>query len=184
ASATPVESPTRVNTDRLCEGSDEWSSRRTPGMRPTASTIPAMTSERRPSLTFGTHSMSIPRAGYQGCDDSCCTSAIAFAILAADFMSEAHRHDIGHADDAPSPVDRDAKIEQLLLLGLDHYFAARYELAINVWTRALFIDRSHPRARLYRPRAQRARRAPARVRRAAAERGRRLSTRRVGRGPS
>jgi hypothetical protein len=58
-------------------------------------------------------------------------------------MSDAHRHDIGHADDAPSTVDRDAKIEQLLLLGLDHYFAARYELAINVWTRALFIDRSH-----------------------------------------
>jgi tetratricopeptide (TPR) repeat protein len=69
-------------------------------------------------------------------------------------MSEAHRHDIGHADDAPSPVDRDAKIEQLLLLGLDHYFAARYELAINVWTRALFIDRSHPRARAYIDRAR------------------------------
>lgn len=69
-------------------------------------------------------------------------------------MSEAHRHDIGHAEDAPSPVDRDAKIEQLLLLGLDHYFAARYELAINVWTRALFIDRSHPRARAYIDRAR------------------------------
>src|SRR5437867_2310445 len=69
-------------------------------------------------------------------------------------MSEAHRHDIGHADDAPSSVDRDAKIEQLLLLGLDHYFAARYELAINVWTRALFIDRSHPRARAYADRAR------------------------------
>src|SRR4030095_16292315 len=69
-------------------------------------------------------------------------------------MSEAHRHDIGHADDAPSTVDRDAKIEQLLLLGLDHYFAARYELAINVWTRALFIDRSHARARAYIERAR------------------------------
>ena len=69
-------------------------------------------------------------------------------------MSDAHRHDIGHADDAPSTVDRDAKIEQLLLLGLDHYFAARYELAINVWTRALFIDRSHPRARAYIDRAR------------------------------
>ncbi|HMJ86429.1 MAG TPA: hypothetical protein VK504_24800 [Vicinamibacterales bacterium] len=69
-------------------------------------------------------------------------------------MSDAHRHDIGHADDAPSAVDRDAKIEQLLLLGLDHYFAARYELAINVWTRALFIDRSHPRARAYIDRAR------------------------------
>src|SRR5437762_12464126 len=58
-----------------------------------------------------------------------------------------------HADGAPAP-DRDAKIEQLLLLGLDHYFAARYELAINVWTRALFLDRSHPRARAYIERAR------------------------------
>jgi len=69
-------------------------------------------------------------------------------------MSEPHRSDIGHADDASSAVGRDAKIEQLLLVGLDHYFAARYELAINVWTRALFIDRSHPRARAYIDRAR------------------------------
>src|SRR3954469_25110549 len=60
-----------------------------------------------------------------------------------------------HADVAsPSTADRDAKIEQLLLLGLDHYFAARYELAINVWTRALFLDRSHARARAYIERAR------------------------------
>jgi tetratricopeptide (TPR) repeat protein len=58
-----------------------------------------------------------------------------------------------HADVA-SGSDRDAKIEQLLLLGLDHYFAARYELAINVWTRALFLDRSHARARAYIDRAR------------------------------
>jgi tetratricopeptide (TPR) repeat protein len=64
-------------------------------------------------------------------------------------MSEAHRSD---AHDAGS--DRDAKIEQLLLVGLDHYFAARYELAINVWTRALFLDRSHARARAYIDRAR------------------------------
>jgi tetratricopeptide (TPR) repeat protein len=69
-------------------------------------------------------------------------------------MSEAHRSDIAHADDAAPAADRDAKIEQLLLLGLDHYFAARYELAINVWTRALFIDRSHARARAYIDRAR------------------------------
>jgi len=50
--------------------------------------------------------------------------------------------------------DRDAKIEQLLLAGLDHYFAAHYELAINVWTRALFFDRSHARARAYIDRAR------------------------------
>jgi tetratricopeptide (TPR) repeat protein len=58
-----------------------------------------------------------------------------------------------HADVA-SGVDRDAKIEQLLLVGLDHYFTARYELAINVWTRALFLDRSHARARAYIDRAR------------------------------
>ena len=69
-------------------------------------------------------------------------------------MSEAHRSDIAHADDAAPAADRDAKIEQLLLVGLDHYFAARYELAINVWTRALFIDRSHARARAYIDRAR------------------------------
>jgi tetratricopeptide (TPR) repeat protein len=53
-----------------------------------------------------------------------------------------------------SEAERDAKIEQLLLAGLDHYFAARYEQAINVWTRALFFDRSHPRARAYIERAR------------------------------
>ena len=58
-----------------------------------------------------------------------------------------------HADVASGP-DRDTKIEQLLLVGLDHYFAARYELAINVWTRALFLDRSHARARAYIDRAR------------------------------
>src|SRR5881227_3825909 len=50
--------------------------------------------------------------------------------------------------------DRDEKIEQLLLTGLDHYFAAQHEQAINVWTRALFLDRSHPRARAYIERAR------------------------------
>jgi tetratricopeptide (TPR) repeat protein len=58
-----------------------------------------------------------------------------------------------HADVA-SGSDRDAKIEQLLLVGLDHYFASRYELAINVWTRVLFLDRSHARARAYIDRAR------------------------------
>src|SRR5215213_4195110 len=58
-----------------------------------------------------------------------------------------------HADVA-SESDRDTKIEQLLLVSLDHYFAGRYELAINVWTRALFLDRSHARARAYIERAR------------------------------
>jgi tetratricopeptide (TPR) repeat protein len=56
-------------------------------------------------------------------------------------------------DPGPEP-DRDAKIEQLLLAGLDHYFAAEYEHAINVWTRALFFDRNHVRARAYIDRAR------------------------------
>jgi len=62
----------------------------------------------------------------------------------------------------PVPIDgrhtpdvvSDAKIEQLLLVGLDHYFAGRYEQAIDVWTRAFFFDRDHPRARAYIERAR------------------------------
>src|SRR4029079_12349925 len=70
-------------------------------------------------------------------------------------MSEIHRRDAQDVDiGAAAEVDRDAKIEQLLLVGLDHYFAARYEHAINVWTRALFLDRNHPRARAYIERAR------------------------------
>jgi tetratricopeptide (TPR) repeat protein len=51
-------------------------------------------------------------------------------------------------------ADRDAKIESLLLSGLDHYFASDYAQAIDVWTRALFLDRQHPRARAYVDRAR------------------------------
>jgi tetratricopeptide (TPR) repeat protein len=69
-------------------------------------------------------------------------------------MSDPRRTDGSHAHDAESGSGRDAKIEQLLLVGLDHYFAARYDLAINVWTRALFLDRSHARARAYIERAR------------------------------
>jgi tetratricopeptide (TPR) repeat protein len=69
-------------------------------------------------------------------------------------MSEAHRSGSSSAQDAVSGADRDAKIEQLLLVGLDHYFAAQYDQAINVWTRVLFLDRSHPRARAYIERAR------------------------------
>ena len=49
---------------------------------------------------------------------------------------------------------RDAKIESLLIAGLDHYFAADYAQAIDVWTRALFLDRTHARARAYIERAR------------------------------
>jgi tetratricopeptide (TPR) repeat protein len=53
-----------------------------------------------------------------------------------------------------SELDREARVEELLLNGLDHYFAGQHELAINVWTRVLFIDRGHPRARAYIERAR------------------------------
>ena len=41
-----------------------------------------------------------------------------------------------------------------LLTGLDHYFAGDYEEAINLWTRVLFLDRHHDRARAYIERAR------------------------------
>ncbi len=70
-------------------------------------------------------------------------------------MSEPLQRESPHAiPDELSDRDRDAKIEQLLLVGLDHYFSAQYEQAINVWTRALFLDRSHARARAYIERAR------------------------------
>lgn len=50
--------------------------------------------------------------------------------------------------------ERDARIEEFLVAGLDHYFAEQYDLAINVWTRVLFIDRGHARARAYIERAR------------------------------
>lgn len=54
-----------------------------------------------------------------------------------------------HAD-----PERDARIESLLLTGLDYYFSSDYAQAIDVWTRALFFDRGHARARAYIERAR------------------------------
>jgi hypothetical protein len=51
-------------------------------------------------------------------------------------------------------ADDEARIEQLLVTGLDHYFAGHYEQAINLWTRVLFLDRNHDRARAYIDRAR------------------------------
>src|SRR5438309_8155350 len=69
-------------------------------------------------------------------------------------MPDPLRTDPSRALEAAQEPGRDTKIEQLLLVGLDHYFAAQYEQAINVWTRALFLDRSHARARAYIDRAR------------------------------
>ncbi|MEZ5290366.1 MAG: hypothetical protein R2745_04735 [Vicinamibacterales bacterium] len=53
-------------------------------------------------------------------------------------------------------AERDARIEQLLVSGLDEYFAGRMDQAVNVWTRVLFLDRTNDRARAYIDRARRA----------------------------
>jgi len=66
-------------------------------------------------------------------------------------MSDPH----GSASPAASQAGgRDTRVETLLLEGLDQYFAGRYEDAIHTWTRVLFVDRSHARARAYIDRAR------------------------------
>jgi hypothetical protein len=69
-------------------------------------------------------------------------------------MSDPLRTDPARAGELAPDGDREAKIERLLLDGLDHYLAAHYDQAINIWTRALFLDRSHARARAYIERAR------------------------------
>lgn len=66
-------------------------------------------------------------------------------------MSDPLRHD---ESALLSETGRNTRIEELLLAGLDHYFKGQHELAINVWTRVLFLDRSHARARAYIERAR------------------------------
>jgi hypothetical protein len=56
--------------------------------------------------------------------------------------------------DGRPDLDRDAKIDELLLAGLEQYFDGRYQEAINVWGRVLFLDRGHARARAYIERAR------------------------------
>lgn len=63
------------------------------------------------------------------------------------------------SDQLPEPGevperDRDARIESLLLAGLDHYFLGQHDRAISVWTRVLFLDRNHARAKAYIDRAR------------------------------
>src|SRR5438105_11862450 len=87
----------------------------------------SMTGRRRPSLMFGMHSM----------------IAIGPCIIPPSFMADPLRDQ-----------ETSSRIEELLLAGLDHYFSGHHELAINVWTRVLFLDRSHARARAYIERAR------------------------------
>src|SRR6188508_3662462 len=59
-----------------------------------------------------------------------------------------------HDSTSAAAPERESRIEELLLAGLDHYFNGQHELAISVWTRVLFLDRSHARARAYIERAR------------------------------
>lgn len=69
-------------------------------------------------------------------------------------MTDQPRPDRARAAGDPPDRDRDGRVEDLLLSGLDHYFNGRFDLAINVWTRVLFLDRGHARARAYIERAR------------------------------
>jgi tetratricopeptide (TPR) repeat protein len=69
-------------------------------------------------------------------------------------MSDPATTHAAQAADALQGHARDARVEQLLLAGLDHYFVGQYAQAIHVWTRVLFLDRGHARARAYIERAR------------------------------
>jgi hypothetical protein len=69
-------------------------------------------------------------------------------------MTDPHRSDRPAQSADLQERDRDARVEHLLLAGLDHYFAGQYELAISVWTRVLFLNHGHARARAYMERAR------------------------------
>ena len=66
-------------------------------------------------------------------------------------MPESRRLPLSDKDEAAL---RDGQIDALLDDGLDRYFGGRYEEAIHLWTRVLFLDRSHARARAYIDRAR------------------------------
>ena len=69
-------------------------------------------------------------------------------------MSDSLRHGDSRTIDGASDAERDAKIERLLIAGLDHYFAARYEQAINVWrARSFSIGVIRGRGRIDRARS-------------------------------
>ncbi len=69
-------------------------------------------------------------------------------------MTEPQRTDTARTPAPSDDADRATRIEELLVSGLDHYFAAEYEQAINIWTRVVFLERDHDRARAYIERAR------------------------------
>lgn len=66
-------------------------------------------------------------------------------------MTDAPRH-AEHTTERPSSAD--SRVENLLSEGLEHYFEGRFEDAIHLWTRVLFLDRHHASARAYIERAR------------------------------
>ncbi|MDO8834873.1 MAG: hypothetical protein Q7V01_04725 [Vicinamibacterales bacterium] len=69
-------------------------------------------------------------------------------------MTDPSSHDAARTGNPMVDPERDAKIDELLLAGLEHYFAGRFQEAINVWGRVQFLDRGHARARAYIDRAR------------------------------
>jgi hypothetical protein len=69
-------------------------------------------------------------------------------------MADSISHDAPQPGASPIDPERDAKVDELLLSGLEHYFGGRFQEAINIWGRVLFIDRGHARARAYIERAR------------------------------
>ena len=69
-------------------------------------------------------------------------------------MTEPQRTDLPLAREAPQDGEPAAQVERLLLSGLDLYFNGQYQDAINVWTRVVFLERGHGRARAYIERAR------------------------------
>jgi tetratricopeptide (TPR) repeat protein len=67
-------------------------------------------------------------------------------------MTDLKRHDASSAD--ATGTGQDSRVEDLLVKGLDRYFLGHYEDAIHLWTRVLFLDRSHTSARAYIDRAR------------------------------
>jgi hypothetical protein len=67
-------------------------------------------------------------------------------------MIEPRRVESGPPED--ETVDRAGRADALLVQGLHLYFDGHFEDAVHVWTRVLFLDRSHARARAYIDRAR------------------------------
>ncbi|MBI3264737.1 MAG: hypothetical protein HYZ58_16555 [Acidobacteria bacterium] len=69
-------------------------------------------------------------------------------------MTDPVRTDLKDTPEPLSAAERETRVEELLLTGLDRYFSGHYEEAAHIWTRVLFLDRGHARARAYIDRAR------------------------------